>query len=138
MSDPVELWFTDGDTGSSVCLFSRMGFVSTEDALFLAMMDSDPLHMDEFIVWTLKKFFVLTGDDDPDNYGISSMPGRCTEQYHIDFKQKLIKRVTMDYQEPDPSMQMTIRKLWTFEDFYQSHKSAALEQFPPPLFPNLV
>jgi hypothetical protein len=128
MSDPVELWFTNGDTGSSVCLYSRMGFVSAEDALFLAMMDGDLNQEDEFIVWTLKKFWFHTGDEDPENYGLSSMPGRSTEQYHIDFKQKLIKRVTMNYQEPDTNKWMTIRKFWTFEDFYNSHRSVALDR----------
>jgi hypothetical protein len=132
MSDPVELWFTDGNTGSSVCLYSRMGFVSAEDALFLAMMDGDLLKMDEFIVWTIQKLFDITGDDDPDNYGISSVPGRSTEQYHIDFKQKFIKRVSMDY-SADLSQKVSIRKLWTFEDFYQSHKTAVLEHLPPTL-----
>ncbi len=133
MSDPVEILFTNGDTGESVCLYSRIGFLSAEDSLFLAMMDGDLQSMDEFIVWTLKKFFDLTGEDDPNSYGLSSLPGQSTEQYHLDFKQKLIKRVTIDYQEPDPSKQMTIRKLWTFEDFYQSHKTAALEHRPPSL-----
>jgi hypothetical protein len=133
MSDSVEILFTDCNNGSSVCLYSRMGFVSTEDALFLAMMDGNLEDADEFIVWTLKKLWDLTGDNDPKNYGLSSLPGRSTEQYHIEFKQKLIKRVTMDFQEPDHSKQMTIRNLWTFEDFYQSHKTAALEHLPPTL-----
>jgi len=44
----------------------------------------------------------------------------------------------MDYQEPDLSKQMTIRKLWTFEDFYNTHRTAALESLPPPLFPNFM
>jgi hypothetical protein len=133
MSDPVEILFVDGNIGSSVCLYSRMDFLSAEDALFLAMIDGDLNQPDEFIVWTLKKLVDLTGDDEPNNYGISSLPGRSTEQYHLDFKQKLIKRVTMDYQEPDLSKQMAIRKLWTFEDFYQSHRTAALEHLPPTL-----
>ena len=113
--------------------YSRMGFVSAENSIFLAMMDGDLNKMDEFIVWTLKKFFDLTGDDDTNNYGLSSIPGRSTEQYHIDFKQKLIKRITLNYHELDPSKQMTIRKLWTFEDFYHSHKTSALEHLPPSL-----
>jgi len=75
MSDPVELWFTNGDTGESVCLYSRMDFLSAEDALFLAMMDGNLEDADEFIVWTLKKLWDLTGDDDPNNYGISSLLG---------------------------------------------------------------
>jgi hypothetical protein len=132
MSDPVELWFTDGNTGSSICLYSRMGFVSAEDALFLAMMDGDLNQVDEFILWTIKKLWDLTGDDDPDNYGISSIPGRSTEQYHIDFKHKFIKRVTIDYSK-NLFEEVTIRKIWKFEDFYQSHKIAVLEHFPPSL-----
>lgn len=132
MSDPVEIWFRDGESGESVCLYSRMGFVSAEDALFLAVMDGDLTRLNEFAVWTLKKFWMLTGDDDPNNYGISSIPGRCMEQFHLDFKQKTIKKVTMDY-GADPSEQMTIKKLWTFEDFYNAHRTAVLDQLPPSL-----
>ncbi len=133
MSDPVEIWFRDGESGESVCLYSRMGFVSAEDALFLAMMDGDLTRMDEFAVWTLKKFWMLTGDEESANYGISSIPGRCMERYHLDFNQKTIKYVTMDYHEPDLSKQMILKKHWTFEDFYHSHRTAALDHLPPTL-----
>jgi len=132
MSDPVEIWFRDGESGESVCLYSRMGFLSAEDALFLAMMDGDLTRLDEFAVWTLKKFWMLTGDEEPTNYGITSMAGRCMEQYHLDFKQKTIKYVIMDY-VADPTEQMTIKKLWTFEDFFNTHLTTAIDRLPPTL-----
>jgi hypothetical protein len=129
MSDPIEIFFTDGNTGESVCLFARWGFFAGEDALFLAMMHHKERWDDLSLIAhaTMRNLFELAGDEDETSLGISSTPGRSTEQIHVDFKCKMIRKVSMDYSKEIPE-QTTVQQLWTFQEFYDPHRNAAVGQ----------
>ncbi len=122
MADPIEILFTDGNTGDSVCLYARWGIYSGEDALFLALKDHKDRwdEMDVLAHSTMRHIYDLINDGDDLNYGISALPGRCSEQIHVDFKAQIIRRVTVDYSE-DITNQSTVHNAWTFQEFYDTH-----------------
>lgn len=122
MSDALEILFTDGDTGDSVCLYARWGIYSGEDALFLALTDHKDRwnEMDILAHSTMRHIYDLVNDGDNLNYGLSAHSGRCTEQLHVDVKSHVIRTVTVDYSK-DISEQTTVHRLWTFQEFYENH-----------------
>ncbi len=122
MADAIEILFIDGTTGDSVCLYARWGFSAGEDALFLALKDHKDRwdEMDILAHSTMRHLYDLINDGDDLNYGISSFPGRCTEQVHVDFKAEIIRKVTADYSQ-DISHQTKVLKAWTFKEFFDQH-----------------
>jgi hypothetical protein len=69
----------------------------------------------------------LVNDGEDLNYGISSIPGRCTEHIYVNFKSSIIRKVTVAYSK-DISNQTKVLKAWTFkESFDQQYQKTNVD-----------